>query len=142
MENRNGLVVGASLTPARGTAERSAALALIGALEGRHRITVAADNYDTADFVADLRALQATPHVAQNTSGRRSRIDARTTRHSGYEVSQRCRKRIEEVFGWVKAVAGHRKSRFRGTAQVGWAFTFATAAYNLMRLPKLLEVPP
>ena len=142
MENRNGLVVGAGLKPASGTAERSAALALIGALEGRHRITVAADNYDTADFVADLRALQATPHVAQNTSGRRSRIDARTTRHSGYEVSQRCRKRIEEVFGWVKAVAGHRKSRFRGTARVGWAFTFATAAYNLMRLPKLLEVPP
>ena len=143
MENRNGLVVGATLTQASGTAERSAALDLIGAMEGRHRITVGADKgYDTADFVADLRSLKATPHVAQNISGRRSRIDARTTRHSGYEVSQRCRKRIEEVFGWIKTVAGHRKSRFRGTARVGWAFTFATAAYNLIRLPKLLATAP
>jgi len=143
MENRNGLVVGARLTQASGTAERRAALELIGAMEGRHRITVGADKgYDTADFVAELRALKATPHVAQNTSGRRSRIDARTTRHPGYAVSQRCRKRIEEVFGWVKTVAGHRKSRFRGTARVGWAFTFATAAYNLIRLPKLLEATP
>jgi transposase len=143
MENRNGLVVGATLTQASGTAERSAALDLIGAMPGRHRITVGADKgYDTADFVANLRALRATPHVAQNTSGRRSRIDARTTRHSGYEVSQRCRKRIEEVFGWIKTVAGHRKSRFRGTARVGWAFTFATAAYNLIRLPKLLATAP
>jgi len=143
MENRNGLVVGARLTQASGTAERSAALALIGAMEGRHRITVGADKgYGTADFVADLRALKATPHVAQNTSGRRSRIDARTTRHPGYEASQRCRKRIEEVFGWIKAVAGHTKSRFRDTARVGWAFTFATAAYNLIRLPKLLEGTP
>lgn len=139
MENRNGLVVGARLTQASGTAKRSAALDLIGAMPSWHRITVGADKgYGTADFVADLRALTTTPHVAQNISGRRSRIDARITRHFGYEVSQRCRKRIEEVFGWIKTVAGHRKSRFRGTARVGWAFTFATAAYNLIRLPKLL----
>ena len=143
MENRNGLVVGATLTQGSGFAERFAALDLIGALTGRHRITVGADKgYDSADFVADLRALQATPHVAQNTAGRRSRIDARTTRHPGYAISQRCRKRIEEVFGWVKTVAGHTKSRFRGTARVGWAFTFATAAYNLIRLPKLLGGVP
>ncbi len=112
-------------------------------MPGRHRITVSADKgYATADFVTDLRALNATPHVAQNTSGRRARIDARTTRHPGYEISQRCRKRIEEVFGWVKTVAGHTKSRFRGTDRVGWAFTFATAAYNLIRLPRLLEGTP
>lgn len=100
MENRNGLVVGATLTQASGFAERGAAVALIGAMPGRHRITVGADKgYDTADFVADLRTFKATPHVARNTAGRRSRIDARTTRHPGYTLSQRCRKRIEEVFG-------------------------------------------
>ena len=143
MENRNGLVVGATLAQASGVAERRAALDLIGALRGRHRIAVGADKvYDTADFVSDLRALKVTPHVAQNTSGRRSRIAARTTRHPGYAVSQRCRKRIEEVFGWVKMVAGHAKSRFRGTARVGWAFIFTMAGYNLIRLPRLLEATP
>ena len=112
---------------------------MVAAMPGRHRVTLGADKaYDTSDFVAELRALRVTPHVAQNTAGRRSRIDARTTRHPGYAASQRARKRIEEVFGWMKGVAGQRKTRFRGTARVGWAFTFAAAAYNLIRLPKLL----
>ena len=90
------------------------------------------------DFVADLRALNVTPHVAQNTTSRRSAIDARTTRHPGYAVSQRLRKRIEEIFGWIKTVGGLRKTRHRGTARVGWMFTLTAAAYNLVRLPKLL----
>ena len=82
--------------------------------------------------------MNVTPHVAQNTSGRRSAIDARTTRHRGYALSQRLRKRIEEAFGWIKTVAGQEKTRFRGVARVGFAFAFAAAAYNLVRLPKLL----
>jgi transposase len=103
------------------------------------RITVGGDKgFDTADFVMELRELGAVPHVAQNTKGRRSAIDGRTTRHPGYAVSQRIRKRIEEVFGWTKTVAGQRKTRFRGLPRVRWAFTFAMAAYNLIRLPKLL----
>ena len=139
MENRSGLVVAARMTPATGRAEREAAIAMVEAVPGRRRITLGADKgYDAGDFVADLRALKVTPHVAQNTSGRRSRIDGRTTRHPGYGASQKVRKRIEEAFGWVKVVAGQRKTRFRGTDRVGWAFTFATAAYNLIRLPKLL----
>jgi hypothetical protein len=139
MENRSGLVVAARMTPATGRAEREAAIAMVEAVPGRHRITLGADKgYDAGDFVADLRALKVTPHVAQNTSGRRSRIDGRTTRHPGYSASQKVRKRIEEAFGWVKVVAGQRKTRFRGTDRVGWAFTLAAAAYNLIRLPKLL----
>ena len=103
-------------------------------------MTLGADKaYDVADFVADLRALHVTPHVAQNTSGRRSAIDGRTTRHPGYAVSQRVRKRIEESFGWIKTTAGLRKTRHRGTARVGWMFTLTAAACNLVRLPKLLE---
>ena len=90
-------------------------------------------------MVAGLRALNVTPHVAQNTSGRRSAIDRRTTRHPGYAVSQRTRKRIEEAFGWIKTVGGLRKTRHRGTARVGWMFTLTAAACNLIRLPKLLE---
>ncbi len=82
--------------------------------------------------------MKVTPHVAQNTRGRSSAIDGRTTRHSGYSVSQRIRKRIEEAFGWIKTVAGQRKTRFRGRDRVGWAFAFAAAAYNLVRLPKLM----
>ena len=89
----------------------------------------------------ELRSMNVRPHVAQNTSGRRSAIDGRTTRHAGYAMSQRIRKRIEEGFGWVKTVAGQRKTRFRGRDRVGWAFAFAMAAYNLVRLPKLLAVP-
>ena len=91
-----------------------------------------------ADFVADLRALKVTPHVAQNTSGRRSAIDGRTTRHPGYAISQRLRPRIEESFGWIKTVGGLRKTRHRGSARVGWLFTLTAAACNLIRLPKLL----
>ena len=116
---------------------------LVEGVPGRHRITIGADRaYDTTSFVAGLRRLNATPHGAQNTSGRRSRIDGRTVRHPGYLASQRARKRIEEAFAWVKTIAGQAKTRFRGTARVGWAFTLAAAAYNLIRLPKLLGAAP
>jgi transposase len=143
MENRSGLVVAAQLTQATGRAEREAASRLIEDLPGRHRITVGADRaYDTADFVAALRGLNATPHVAQNLSGRASRIDRRTVRHPGYLASQRARKRIEEAFGWIKTIAGQARTSFRGTARVGWSFTLAAAAYNLIRLPKLLAALP
>jgi IS5 family transposase len=132
-ENRNGLVVQADLTPATGTAEREAAVAMLGALEGAHPVTLGADKaYDTLEFVAGIRRLGVTPHVAQNNKGRRSAIDGRTTRHRGYATSQRKRKRIEEVFGWMKSAAGFRKTRHRGTARVG---------YNLIRLPKLFGAP-
>jgi transposase len=142
MENRNGLVVDARLTQATGTAEREAALAMIDERSSARRVTLAADKaYDTADFVANLRERMISPHVAQNTAGRRSAIDRRTTRHSGYAVSQRVRKRIEEVFGWVKASAGLRKTRHRGLNRVGWTFTLTATAYNLIRLPKLLADP-
>ncbi|GGC93877.1 hypothetical protein GCM10010994_59580 [Chelatococcus reniformis] len=121
-----------------------AALHMIEPYADRPRpITLGADKaYDTKDFVTDLRAMNVTPHVAQNTSGRRSAIDGRTTRHAGYGVSQRLRKRIEETFGWIKTVAGQRKTRFRGRDRVGCAFTFTVAAYNLVRLPKLLDAAP
>lgn len=140
MENRSGLLVGTCLTPADGHAERVAALALIESHADRPRaITLGADKaYDAEDFVNELRAMRVTPHIAQNTSGRRSAIDGRTTRHGGYTISQRIRKRIEEAFGWIKIVAGQEKTSFRGIHRVGWAFTFAATAYNLMRLPKLL----
>ena len=139
MENRHALVVDTRLTPATGTAEREAALAMMAARPGTHRITLGADKaYDVAGFVSDLRQHNVTPHVAQNTTNRRSAIDARTTRHSGYAASGRLRKRIEEVFGWSKAVAGFRKTRHRGLARVGWMFTLTAAAYNLVRLPKLV----
>jgi IS5 family transposase len=139
MENRNGLVVDARLTLATGTAEREAALEMAGARPGNHRITLAADKaYDAGAFVAALRECNITPHVAQNTSNRRSAIDARTTRHPGYAVSSRRRKRIEEIFGWTKASAGLRKTRHRGLARVGWIFILTATAYNLVRLPKLL----
>src|SRR5580698_6149130 len=140
MENRNGLVVDACLTPADGHAERIAALHMIEPRADRpNAITLGADKaYDAEDFVNELRAMKVTPHVAQNTSGRRSAIDSRTTRHAGYAVSQRIRKRIEEAFGWIKTIAGQEQSRFRGRDRVAWAFTFAAAAYNLVRLPKLI----
>jgi transposase len=140
MENRNGLVVDACLTEANGHAERIAALHMIEPRADRPTaITLGADKaYDTQDFVNELRSMNATPHVAQNTNGRASAIDGRTTRHAGYAVSQRIRKRIEEVFGWVKTVAGQARTKFRGRERVGWAFEFAAAAYNLARLPKLL----
>jgi transposase len=141
MENRSGLIVDACLTPADGHAERNAALAMIEPRADRPRaISLGADKaYDTQDFVNELRSMNVRPHVAQNTNGRRSAIDGRTTRHAGYAMSQKIRKRIEEGFGWIKTIAGQRKTRFRGRDRVGWAFTFAAAAYNLVRLPKLLE---
>jgi len=143
MENRNGLVVEASLTHASGTAEREAAADMVGQHSGGQRITIGADKaYDTTDFVAEMRRQGVTPHVGQNNKNRRSAIDGRTTRHRGYTVSLRIRKRIEEVFGWMKTVGGQRKTRFCGTARVGWMFTLAAAAYNLVRLPKLLDVAP
>jgi IS5 family transposase len=144
MENRSGLLVDARLTPADGYAERVAALHMIEPRADRPRaITLGADKgYDTEDFVNELRSMRVTPHVAQNTSGRRSAIDGRTTRHGGYAVSQRIRKRIEEAFGWIKTVGGQEKTRFRGIERVGWAFTFAAATYNLVRLPKLLAEAP
>jgi IS5 family transposase len=139
MENRNGLIVDALVTQASGTAERAAAEAMLGRQAGRHRATLGADKgYDAAGFVAALRVLHVTPHVAQNASGRRSAIDARTTRHPGYAASQRVRKRIEEAFGWIKTVGGLRKTRHRGTARVDWLFTLTATACNLVRLPKLL----
>ena len=139
MENRHGLAVDARLTRASGTAEREAALDMIDDRPRRHPITLGADKaYDATEFVGDLRDRNVTPHVAQNTSGRRSAIDGRTTRHDGYTVSQRIRKRIEEVFGWTKASAGFRKTRHRGLERVGWFFTLTVAAYNLIRLPKIL----
>ena len=140
MENRNGLVVNALLTQASGTAEREAALLML-AQRPKKRVTLAADKgYDTKDFVADLRARRVTPHVAQNNKRRRSAIDQRTTRHAGYAVSQRKRKRVEEIFGWLKTVALLRKTRHRGVRLVGWIFKFATAAYNLVRIRNLAEV--
>ena len=140
MENRHGLLVDACLTLADGHAERAAALHMMEPRADRPTaITLGADKaYDAEDFVDELRSMNVTPHVAQNTSGRSSAIDGRTTRHGGYAVSQRIRKRIEEAFGWIKTIAGQEKSRFRGRDRVGWAFTFAAAAYNLVRLPKLL----
>ena len=139
MENRNGLVVGARLTPATGTAECEAALAMVAEVPAKGRITLGGDkNYDTRDFVDTARNLKVTPHVAQNTSNRRSAIDARTTRHPGYAVSQVKRKRVEEIFGWLKTVGVMRKTRHRGTQRVGWMFTFSLAAYNLVRLRTLL----
>lgn len=137
-ENRHGLIVDARLTEATGTAERDAALAMVADTAPR-RSTIGGDkNYDTAAFVADCRALGCVPHVAQNTTNRRSAIDRRTTRHPGYAISQRQRKKIEEPFGWIKTAGGLRKVRHRGRRLVEWFFVLTAAAYNLIRLPKLL----
>ena len=139
MENRHALVVDTRLTLATGTAEREAGLEMVAARPGNHRITLGADKaYDVAGFVADLRDYNVTPHVAQNTTNRRSAIDGRTTRHPGCAVSGRMRKRIEEVFGGTKATAGFRKTHHHGLARVGWMFTLTATAYNLVRLPKLI----
>ena len=144
MENRCGLLVDACLTPANGHAERIAALAMIEPRADRPvAVTLGADkSYDASDFVNELRTMNVRPHVAQNTTRRfgRSAIDGRTTHHPGYAASQRIRKRIEEAFGWMKTIGGMRRPMVRGIARVGWAFTFAAAAYNLVRLPKLLTV--
>ena len=143
IENRNGLIVTTEVFQANGTAERDAALVMLEQIPGGGRVTVGADKaYDTKDFVAECRNMQVTPHVAQNIkrSGG-SAIDQRTTRHEGYAVSQKKRKRIEESFGWLKDIALMRKVKHRGIAKVGWVFTFAAAAYNLVRMRNLLASP-
>ena len=142
MENRNGLAVDAELTRAANSAERLAALAMAENLVAGHKTLGADKGYDTHDFVMEVREFGITPHVAQNayetaTAQRRSAIDGRTTRHPGYALSQKKRKRIEEIFGWLKTVGGLRQTKFRGLARVRMAFTFALAAYNLIRMPKL-----
>jgi transposase len=149
MENRHGLAVGGGISQATGTAERETALGLIdGRRHRRRRITLGADKaYDVAQFVHDLRERSVTPHIAidghlsKTGKPRKTEIDGRTTRHVGYDISQRCRKRIEEVFGWIKGSAGLAKVKLRGRDRVDAAFTLALAAYNLIRLPKLLAVP-
>jgi transposase len=141
-ENRNGLVVDVRLTQASGTAERDAALTMLSNKPVSKQVTLGGDKgYDTRGFVAATRELNVTPHVAQNDRHRRSAIDERTTRHEGYAISQRKRKRVEEVFGWIKTVALQRKTRFRGRDRVGWMFTFAAAAYNLVRMRNLMAEP-
>jgi transposase len=143
IENRHGLIAEAMATHADGYAERNAALRLVRAQwrrAPRRRRTVGADKaYDTYDFVAGARALGTTPHVTQNLTRRGgSAIDARTTRHAGYAMSQHTRPRIEPAFGWLKTIAGIRKVKLRGVANIDWLFVFASAAFNLIRLPKLL----
>jgi transposase len=145
MENRNGLVAQVCLTHASGTAERDAALALVDKLRGRGRMTLGADKgYDVLGFISALRERRITPHIATDRrisklgAVRRSGVDRRTERHPGYAVSQRVRKRIEEVFGWIKGAAGLRQTKHRGRERVGWTFAMATTAYNLIRLPGLL----
>jgi IS5 family transposase len=142
-ENRNGLVMSTRTTQAYGAAERDAALLMAEDIPGSGRVTLGADKgYDVHDFVGELRHMNITPHVAQNDTNRRSAIDQRTTHHDGYRVSQRKRKRIEEVFGWMKTVGLLRKLRHRGLEQVGWVFTFTAAAYNLVRIRNLMRSTP
>ena len=143
VENRNGLILNAELLQANGRAERDAALLMLEQVPGDGRITVGGDKgFDTAEFIEQCRHMNVTPHVAQN-NGRcgGSAIDARTTRHAGYEVSQKKRKRIEECFGWLKDIALLRKLKHRGLFKVSWIFTFAAAAYNLVRMRQLVPIP-
>jgi transposase len=142
IENRNGLIVNAELLEANGRAERDAALLMLEQLPGDQRLTVGGDKgFDTAEFVAECRHMNVTPHVAQNEKRPGgSAIDERTTRHGGYAISQKKRKRIEECFGWMKDIALLRKLKHRGLHKVGWIFSFAAAAYNLVRLRKLIPV--
>ncbi len=138
MENRNGLLVQTMVTEANGTAERDAAMLMAERLPGMKRVTLGADkNYDTKEFVRELRRMNVTPHVAQNNTNRASAIDQRTTQHAGYVISQRERKRVEESFGWMKIIGMLKKVKLRGLDKVGWLFTFVAAAYNLRRLQKL-----
>src|SRR6185295_6634960 len=137
MENRNGLAIDAMVTRATGTAEREAGVGFAIKIGGR--ATMGADKaYDTKQFVQETRQAKVTPHVAQNDRGRRSAIDGRTTRHPGYQISQRKRKRIEEIFGWLKDIGRMRKLRHRGLEKIGWIFKFVTAAYNLVRIRNLV----
>ena len=140
MENRSGLVVDVKLTTATGTAERDTTLEMLGNVHGKHRITVGADKgYDTRNFVAACRGMNVTPHVARRQW---SIVDKRTTRHAGYQVSQRIRKRIEEIFGWIKTIAGGRKLRYKGVARNQLWMEITTAAYNLVRMAKLMAAHP
>jgi len=150
MENRHGLAVSGGVSQATGTAEREKALELIDNYRGESecRITLGADKaYDVTQFVHDLRNRSVTPHIAidghltKTGKRRKTAVDGRTTRHAGYDISQRCRKRIEEVFGWIKSSAGLAKVKLRGRDRVDAAFTLALAAYNLIRLPKVLGAP-
>jgi transposase len=149
MDNRNGLAVATRYTQATGTGERDAAEEMLKEdihprkrKQDRPRITVGADKlFDTADFVTSMKELNVTPHVAQNDTNRSSAIDKRTTRHSGYEVSQWKRKLVEEIFGWVKTIGLMRKTRHKGVARGGWMFTFTVAAYDLIRIKNLTAEP-
>jgi IS5 family transposase len=140
VENRNGLIVSSTVWEATGTAERLAALAMLQEVPGTGRVTVGGDKgFDTAEFVRECRNMGVVPHVAQNLTRRGgSAIDGRTTRKGGYLISQKKRKRIEECFGWLKTIALLRKVRHRGTLKVDWIFTFACAAYNLVRMRNLI----
>jgi len=139
MDNREGLAVGARVNQLSGRAEPEAALELVEEIAGWGRVTVGADKgYDRKAFIQELRDHQVTPHIARKPT---SILDARTTRHPGYAISQKKRKRIEEIFGWLKTVAGLRKTRHRGVARVQWMFTFALAVYNLVRMRNLLPAP-
>jgi transposase len=142
VENRHGLIVNAEVLEANGRAERDAALVMLEQVPGDGRITVAGDKgFDTAEFVAECRHMNVTPHVAQNTTRPGgSAIDSRTTRHASYAISQKKRKRIEECFGWLKDIALLRKLKHRGLSKVGWIFTFASAAYNLVRMRNLIPI--
>lgn len=138
MENRHGLIVDACVTPATGTAERDAAKQMLRRLKrhSRRHITVGADKgYDTAAFVATMRAHRITPHIAAKGT---TTLDGRTFRHAGYAISQRKRKLVEEIFGWCKTIARVGKARFRGVARIGWAFGLTACAYNLLRIAKLV----
>ena len=148
MENRHGLAVEATLTHASGTAEREATLVMLDRRKRKGGITLGADKaYDVTDFVGDLRARGVTPHIAVNGTvskrgvARKTAVDAATRSSDGYAISQRCRKRIEEVFGWIKATAGFAGVKVRGKPRVNATFTLAVAAYNLIRIPKLLAIP-
>ena len=148
MENRHGLAVEATLTHASGTAEREATLVMLDRRKCKGGITLGADKaYDVTDFVGDLRARGVTAHIAVNGTVskrgkvRKTAIDEATTSHPGYAISQRCRKRIEEVFGWIKAAAGFASVKVRGKPKVDAIFTLAVADYNLIRIPKLLAIP-
>jgi transposase len=138
MENRHGLAVDCCVTQATGRAEPEAALAMVAQLPGWHRITLGADKgYDRKELVQAMREHRVTPHFARKST---SIIDQRTTRHSGYAISQRKRKRVEEIFGWVKTIGGLRKTRHRGIARVDWSFSLALTAYNLVRMRNLALV--
>ena len=144
MENRNGLLVDFQVTQATGTAERDVVSVLLD--EARQRgfrpRTLGADKgYDTRECVAAMRKRKVTPHVARNTNGRRSAIDGRTTSWPGYLTSQRIRKRVEEIFGWLKTVGGFRRTRYRGVSRTQFAGYLVAAAYNLVRLARLVPRP-